>query len=119
MALTPDQIMWALTALAIPFHRLGDVVRCVDGHEMPTEAALRAALDANPRVHYVPFALARDRAEAAGIWPALAAVIDALPAGKRLKLMSLTLGIADNDTEVRAAIIAAGGDPDAILAPVG
>ena len=117
--LTLDETKRALSLLNVPFVESGGVLEVTDGHEMPTEAAMQAALDEDPVVNYVPFPIARDRAEAAGIWPALATTIDALPADKRLKLFSLTLGIADNDTEVRTAITAAGGDPDVILAPLG
>ena len=118
MALSLDETKRALSLLSVPFVETGGVLEVTDGATMPSQTAMADALAANPIVNYVPLAVARERAEAAGIWDALAATIDALPAGKRMKLLSLTWGIADNDTEVRAAITAAGGDPGVILAPV-
>lgn len=64
---------------------------------------------------YVPVAVVRQRAEAAGIWDALAALLDELSPADRYKLLTLQEGIARDDPQAAALITAAGGDPEVIL----
>lgn len=97
-------------------------MKLVDGQLVPmtTSERQRAAADAArpaPR-KYIPFWLLRERAEAAGLWPALAAAIDALPADRRWKLASLREGIDPEDPDAIALVQAAGGQPGALLNPL-
>lgn len=69
-----------------------------------------------PAVRYVPVPTIRERMEAAGTWAALATILAGNPAAM-LKVLSLREGVASDDAQARAMIAAAGGDPDAVLAP--
>lgn len=72
---------------------------------------------APPAPLYVPVSTLRARAQAAGIWPALAALLVTNPA-KMLWVLTLDEGVNPADPDARALITAAGGDPDAILGPL-
>ena len=69
---------------------------------------------------YIPAGVLRERMEAAGKWDAMAALLAGLMAtqpGLVLKLLTLNEGVDIADPQARALIVAAGADPNVILAP--
>jgi hypothetical protein len=73
-----------------------------------------------PGPTYIPAGILRERMEAAGKWDAMAAMLVDLMAtqpGLVLKLLTLNEGVDPADPQARALIVAAGADPNVILAP--
>ena len=73
------------------------------------------AHDSPPAIRYIPVSLVRQRMEEAGRLEALGAVLLANP-GVMVKVFSLEQGVDPTDPDARSLIMAAGGDPDIILA---
>jgi hypothetical protein len=83
------------------------------------DPAVVAFRDPPPGPVYLPVPLVRERLEAAGAWPQVAALLFQ-PGNEAmlLKLLTLAEGIAPDDPQARSLIAAAGANPDLILAPV-